>query len=440
MLSFLVLIILIMIVQQIKYSSDSEARITRNAETIAMMDQAIESVLLQAYEDLRSDGESSGEEGGDDAGGVPAGLGGDTGGESAGPSDSKEDAWAKAQRTEMNGLQLRIFIQDEDSKFNILSIVHEDEQQADQAFEALVRVLEAFREGTASEVASSDARAMAEAMREFMLRRDDQYSPRPDQSSYDDENPEMGMPQTLRDFSAIDPRLFPEHLFVDFRDEEDQFIHSISSFLTVFSSLNTISGSASQNESAPEGESPQTEPSAADGRVNVNTAPPAVLNALMDQRDVPIDFWEDIVEYRNEPQEDDEDVDPDDIPLDEFGEEQVNLQFFESFEGLAEMQDWEGMDPEVQEELSGLLKVDSSVFSIYVTARKLTGRENIDARGRPEDVERQEEESAGLVRTIRSVVWRKTNDNGEAVIIPILRWEALNYVPHQVYDFPDDRR
>ncbi len=155
---------------------------------------------------------------------------------------------------------------------------------------------------------------------------------------------------------------------------------------------------------------------------------------------MPYDFWDDIVEYRNEPSEESEDLDPDDIPLDEFGEEQVANQFFESFEQLGEIDAWDGLLDEVKDDLNGILKVESSVFSIYVTARRLTGQEEIDTRANPEEVELQEEASPGLVRTVRSVVWRRAGDNGEASIIPLLRWEVLNYVPREVYDYPDERR
>ena len=51
MLSFLVLIVLIVIVQQISYSAKTDARVSRNEETLIAMDQAIESVadLVRAW-------------------------------------------------------------------------------------------------------------------------------------------------------------------------------------------------------------------------------------------------------------------------------------------------------------------------------------------------------------------------------------------------------
>ena len=54
-------------------------------------------------------------------------------------------------------------------------------------------------------------------------------------------------------------------------------------------------------------------------------------------------------------------------------------------------------------------------------------------------LEREEAEPQGLVRTVRSVVWRRVTADGEAEIIPIVRWEVLDYVPFAVRDFPEDR-
>ena len=79
MLSTMVLLVLILILAQIKFSTDTGARVSRNEETLIVMDQAIESALLRVYEDLRADGESAGEgEGGatgDPTGGLTGGDG-----------------------------------------------------------------------------------------------------------------------------------------------------------------------------------------------------------------------------------------------------------------------------------------------------------------------------------------------------------------------------
>lgn len=469
MLSFLVLIVLILIVAQISYSTKTDARVSRNEETLLAMDQTAESVLLQIYDDLAQDGSGGG--GGGLGGGTPAAGGGNPlagGGEGAGPTDSHEDDWAHPQRTELNGMQVRILVQDEDSKLNLLSILTEDEEQAQRAFERLVRLLVNARAGTRYELDRGTARQMATTMLEYMKRRRDQILPRPTLVSDDPEDEDVGLPLTLREFHALDPTLFPAHLFADFRDEDDRIVHSLGSFLTVTSCLTTASeaageGGSSGGGNASEGQGgaggggddsggtttpqagqggaggQQQEPATADGRINLNTAPPAVLFSLVDDRDVPLAFWDEVLRFRNEPQEDVEDRDPEDIPLDEFGEEIVPKQYFSSFDDIAQVRGWDHLEPIVQGELQGLLKVQSSVFSIYVTVRRPTGEDRGDAARTREEVERQEAEGQGLVRTIRSVVWRRASDAGDAQIIPIVRWEVVDYVPYEVLDDPEGR-
>src|SRR5262249_44704359 len=138
MLSFMVLLVLILILAQIKVSTDTAARVARNEETLASMESAIESSMLQVFEDLKTDAQSGGSGSGADGlgGSTPSsdgkgsstsgssgtGMGGGAsgdgagGGQDSGPTDSKEDSWAHPQRTEVNEIQLRILIQDEDSK------------------------------------------------------------------------------------------------------------------------------------------------------------------------------------------------------------------------------------------------------------------------------------------------------------------------------------
>jgi len=483
MLSLLVLFVLILIISQISYSVKTDARVARNEEAQIKMDLAIESVLLQVYEDLRADGEADGGGAGGPGGAAGALTGGGGGGDEQAPSDSREDEWARPQRTEMNDLRLRALVQDEESKFNVLSILTADEAEAEKAFERLVRVIQASRKGTRAEIDGGRARQMATAMLEFMNRRGDQRLPKPELLS-DGENDDLGLPLTLRELVAIDPDLFPPDLFRDFRDEDDQVVHSLSSFLTVHSSLSTVDeerdaasrpadggqaptqpgageadagddeddgGEEASDQEGDGGEEPQPgvpspavpgAPGAAGGspggKINLNTAPAAVLSALLDDRDVPYRFWENVIAYRNEAQ-DDEDDEHQDPPLDEYGEPIVQRKIFSSFDDLAEIDGWEELEPIQQGELRNLLDTRSNVFTIYVTARRPTGEERVRPSTRREDVEREETEGQGLVRTVRSVVWRRATA-GTVEIVPLLRWEVVDYVPFEVLDYPDEER
>jgi hypothetical protein len=495
-LSFMVMLVLILILAQIKYSTDTAERVARNEETLLSMDLAIESALLQVFEDLKADGESDSAAGAagtaGQAGNPLAGAGDGGAGGSSGPTDSKEDEWAKAQRTEIGQLQLRIQIQDEDSKFNLLSVLTEDEEEADKALDRLSRVIELSRKGTEVEIDGSTARRMAEGMLEYMRRRSEQVVPRPVLLSDDEQDDDVGLPLSLREFVALDPELFSEDLFRDFLDEDEKVVHSLGSFLTVWSSVATLeesqaepgtpstgggagedagqegqdgtgdgqgqdggddqgrdSGAGSQEDGGAQQGAGQGSAGVGDGQagqesepppgwaINLNTAPPAVLRGLMEDRELPYRFWDDVILYRNE--EDDTVEENEDPPLDEFGRPIVVKKFFQSIEDLAQIDGWENMEPIVQGELKALLKTQSQVFSIFITARKPTGEERIDPTARQADIEREEAEWQGLVRTVRAVVWRRVLGEGEVEIVPLVRWEALDYVPFEVLDFPESR-
>jgi hypothetical protein len=497
MLSFMVLLVLILILAQIKYSTDANGRVARNEETLALMDQAIESALLQVMEDLKTDAESDAASGGGGEGGGAGGIpgGGATGGAGgegeSGPTDSKEDEWARAQRTEINEIQLRILVQDEDSKFNVLSVLTENEDEAEKAVDRLARVIEWARKGTRAEIDGTTARRMAEAITEYMRRRTDQTLPRPELLSDNEEAEDVGVPLSLREFQSIDPELFPASLFQDFIDEDDKIVHSLGSFLTVWSSVGTVDEANSAAEEAGgdgggeedgggdqngtendgggdggdggdggtdtettgggDGGGEDTGDENAGGNagggtadtppgwaLNLNTAPGAVLHALMDERDLPYRFWDDVLIYRNE--KDDTVEENEDPPLDEYGREMIVKQFFKSVDDLGEVDGWENLEPIVQGELKSLLKVQSGVFSIFLTARKPTGDEQIDPFSRGEDIEREEANWQGLVRTVRAVLWRRPAGEGEVEILSVIRWEELDYVPFEVVDFPEAKR
>jgi hypothetical protein len=169
----------------------------------------------------------------------------------------------------------------------------------------------------------------------------------------------------------------------------------------------------------------------------VNTAPPAVLKALLEDRDVPYRFWDDVIEYRNT---DDEEIDEnEDPPLDEFGEPITVKQFFKSIDDLGAVDGWHDLEPILQGELRNLLTVQSQVFSIYVTARRPTGIEGDRVAADKWELLDEDENGQGLIRSVRSVVWRRAGEDGATEIVPLVRWEVLDYVPIEVLDRPERR-
>ncbi len=494
LLSMLVLFVLWAIVIQIAVTTATDARIGRNDVALTTMDLAIESALLEISETLIADAEAGEDSGGGgmgdafgdvggDGGGFPGGEGGEEEG-GGGPVDCKEDDWARPIRTEMVdiGIRLRVLVQDEDSKYNVLTMLSEDEEEAQKAYDRVVRILDLCREGTGADIDSGDAREMATQMLEYIQNRDD-FFPTPTLLTADEEQEELALPLSLREFVYL-PAFEPNH-FRDFRDEDGEVVHSIGSYLTVWTALTTrddLDQEAGGEDG--EGDPPAGEPgggtstdtlgggnddvgdltgTGAGGQgagdeslgggggggaqdekagiaVNINTAPLAVLVALMDDRDVSVRFWEDVLEWRNEPDEEalDEDEEP---PLDEFGDEVIPKQYFESLGDLDEFDEYRNLEGTLQGELNQLLTTQSHVFSIYVTARKPTGLDagTGDFAQTKEELLEEEEKGQALTRTVRCVVWRRQGQDGWE-LIPLERWEVCDYMPFEVLDFPDEDR
>ncbi|MCY2961357.1 MAG: hypothetical protein NTY35_14435 [Planctomycetota bacterium] len=244
LLALLLLVVLIAITIQISVTTGTDARIARNDLTMSVMDLSVESALLQVGETLKTDADSTGDSAaapGGAAGAAPGASPPAAGGAGAAPGgqaescDSQRDEWHEPQRTTVNDIQLRIFVQDEDSKYNVLNMLAPDEKEAQAAFDRVVRILDNCREGSREyDIDARTADEMAKAMLEHMRRRKDSKVPRPRLLS-DVEDADEGLPQTLEEFAALQP--FEDHHFRDFRDRDDRIVHSIASFLTVWTSL-----------------------------------------------------------------------------------------------------------------------------------------------------------------------------------------------------------
>ena len=492
LLAFLVLILLAAILFQLYIGTTTDARVARNEVTLTSMNQAIESALLEVYDKLLQDAEAgaaaSGGAGEPTTGGGGMGDGGDggmappegspappAGGEESQSVDSREDSWGKPQRTTINEVELRIVVQDEDSKINLLTLLTENEDEAEKAFERVVRVLDLCREDTSADIDRSDARQIAEAMRAHMKQRSTSAMPSATRLSLTDDDVERELPFSLREMVVLEP--CSPGLFRDFRDDRGRIVHSIGSFLTVWTSVQPLSsippppGSQAANEQAndqqgndnagdggnqgdapgeggdqggegaPEGQGPGAGAGTGGIAVNINTAPAAVLKSLMDDRDVDYRFWDDVIEYRNleEKSEGDEE---ERIPVyDEYGQEIFPRQVFDSLAELEELRTWDRIQAEQRVELSRLIGTQSQVFSIYVSARRATGRGDAfgGVRGAPMQGEREDQRGDAIVATVRSVVWRY-QDGETWKLVPIVRWEVLDYTPFEVLDFPPDDR
>ncbi len=533
LLALLVLLILLAIMAQLVFGTKSDADVARNDITMTTMDLAIESALMEVFDRLKQDGESggsdspsSGASGASGTGGLgdPNAAGTNNGATPGGASqagggqqsvDSREDSWGRPQRTTINDIELRVMVQDEDSKLNVLSMLTANEQEADRAFERLIRIIDMCREGTSADIDATDARVMAEALRDHLKQRDQSVLPRAHLLSDDDKTKELGLPISLKEVTVLRP--FDESVFRDFRDERGRVVHSLGSFITTWTSLagaaapqsgangspngqptsNTPgsqpasgtgqSGASPSSSAQSSGSSTSTDPNAQGGSnpasndgsnsptnpaagggntnnasakygvaVNVNTAPPAVLKALFDDSDIPSRFWDKVIEYRNLEEDDPSKQTSSSTPssssstsssdssstktpvYDENGDEVIQRRVFDSLDELSKVDGYESLTAKARAELQQMLMTSSQVFSIYVTARKATSQDeqSLDAR-RPK--EREDMQGNQLTRTVRCVVWRRKQ--GDTVtIVPLVRWEVLDYVPLEIQDYPDEDR
>ncbi|MEZ6015274.1 MAG: type II secretion system protein GspK [Planctomycetota bacterium] len=443
LLAFLVMIVVIAITYQIQTVTRTDARVAQNEITEAQMDLAIESALLQVLEDLAEDARAAqaaeGDAGGaggdpsaggasDPAAGDPAASGAGAPADNADAVDSQMDGWYTPASTNFGDLQLRILIRDEDSKFNVLNMLQPDEEAAEAAYEIVTRILDNARAGTTYDISPGEAQEMARAMRQHLQERDTSVLPRTPLLSDSEEAPGQGVALSFREFRGLEP--FRDDHFFEGYDENGDRVHGIDAFLTVFTS-------PAMGE-----ETPGAATATGGFAVNVNTAPRAVLDALLDRRVVSGRVWESIVDYRNEveevdPNEETEDIEP---LLDEFGNEILEKKIFDSLDELEEVYDFKTLLDEEKAEVRKRLTVTSSVFEIIITARLPTQREE-DRRFEFESRREQEEyyrSGAFLERTVRAVYWRAPGED-DVTLVPLVRWEVLDSAPLQVLDLPDDR-
>jgi type II secretory pathway component PulK len=525
LMAFLVLMVVLAICAQLRLSTGSMQKSTTNETGMERMDLAIESSMLEVEDQLKTDADdasgqsspSGGAAGAAGAGGPAAAAPGAAaaGGGQQQPVDSHEDAWGKPQRTEINQVELRVMVQDEDSKLNILGMLAEDETEAEKAYQRVVKVLDTCRQGTTEDIDSNDAERMANAMREHLRKRSNSVSPRQKLLSDSEDTPDTGLPLSLKEFVSIEP-FKPEH-FREYRDDRGKWVHSIGSFLTVYTALRTgdslippaagapatsgnAAGGSNPTSGAPGGNNAANQPgksgqsgggspaggnsagnsaggqsggaggnsgnggagaNAAGGQgnsggaakgsasgiaVNVNTAPPCVLKALVDEREVSSRFLDSVIEYRNLEEKKKEDEksttteEPDPV-YDEYGRVVIQRQVFDTLAELDQVAGVERLSGDGKAELLHLLTTQSQVFSIFVTARIVGAddKSRSEIRGPPQPGEHEDELGNALTVTVRAVVWRVTGEDG-TTIVPIVRWEVLDYSPLEVLDYPDEDR
>ncbi len=429
LLTFLVLIVILMIVYQVSRITSSERNEAYRSLTLTQMDFAIQAALLENQRFLREDADQGGagaegdlDAGADTGGDFPEGgddLEGEGEGGEEGPSDSLMDSWATVQQSTIGEVDVISFVVDEDRKFNILGMLNEDEELANEAEAIVTRILDRCREGSMLDIDAGTATEMAQAMRRYMEDRFSETYPTPNLVGQEEGRPVL--PLSMREFLVVPP--FQEHHFRDYFDEQDNRVHAIDQFLTIYSSPTLGQSATSELGFA----------------VNANTAPLQVLAGLFDSRRIDPRVWLEIVDYRNEERETDADEEEElAFRQNRFNEELPELQVFTDLSQIEELPTMADMDPEVRNEILARLKVESEVFSITILAKKSTrsGSDVQDFEATRQEVEKQEQAGTDLVRVVRKVVWRQSGEEG-ASMATLIPWMVLDYVPLELLDQPE---
>ena len=497
-LTLFVILITYALVAQLTLGTSVASQTTRNAADRIRMRAACMSAAQEILETLSDDaggagagsgmaasmgegmaqgmGEGMEGPGGDGFGQGPIGdSSGEPGGEGEGDdgseSDSFEDAWARRMRIVMNDVEIEAWVQDENAKFNLLTMLAEDEELREDAKERYVRILDRMRDEFEDDLSYTDARRILEQTVVWLEARDrDEERPRPLRHSNSEEEDRVLM-FALEELLLLED--VDENLFYDQLRDNERIAPGLESLLTVWTSIDLEQPGQGETGSGLTGDGEVGEPFGQDGerpsptepedpespgalespatgglqgaargqpaigaRVNLNTTPRVVLESLMDESELPRSIVNEILEYRNEVDEEAieereaEEYDPDERALERalYGEDEPDPKlYFKSLEDLDEIESLETLDQVTRQGFLDLIGVQSDVFSVYLFAR-------IKPQGwMPEE---RFEEPPGPVLRLRAVVWRRVTDNG-AKFLYLLPWHEVPYTRWRIPDFPE---
>jgi hypothetical protein len=423
-----------------------------------------EQKLLADIASAAAEGEGGGELGamlGGGAGGGEEGLpeGEEAEEDPAAICDSSRDAWYEPSGHPDNDLTTYVWIEDENRKFNLLTIWSPDEEFAQQSREGLVRLIDTLREDTEWDVASSDAALMVQEISDWGRRPATDSMPVPPLKSLDEDDQDFAIPLHLDELLML-PSIDAE-LFFDKAIDQKVYL-GLESVLTIWTSLipdpgdpvklarqRAIAEAAGRAPPAaageggdegggdpggdPGGDGEEDEPRQPEGvgiKVNVNTATRPVLRALFPEEDVPDRVVDGIIRYRNEIDEDatESAMDSQAEETADFGDMMLGNQplkrFFDTLEALEEVEEFAQIpDEKVKADIMRRLTVDSDVFSVHIASLyKRNDNEN---------------KRIYLLRRARSIV-RRIDDGEEGQIVPIIPYEERVGLRVQPVDMQDE--
>jgi hypothetical protein len=374
--------------------------------------------------------------------------------------DSSRDAWFEPSGHPDNDLTTYVWIEDENRKFNLLSIWSPDEEFAQESREGLVRLIDTLREDTEWDVPSTDASLIVQEIVEWARRPATEAMPVPPLKSMKEDDRDFAIPLHLDELMML-PSVDAE-LFFDKAIDQKVYL-GLESVLTIWTAqiqdpgnpeklarqraiaeargqrapqgegegegAGAEGGNEAGNEAGAEGDEPQ-QPEGIGIKVNVNTATRPVLRALFPEDMVPDRVIDGIIRYRNEIDEEatDEASDQQAEETSDFGDmmlgDQPLKRFFETLEDLEQVEEFAQIpDPEVKSKIMTRLTVNSDVFSIHL-ASLYKRNENENKR-------------IFLLRRARSIV-RRIDDGEEGQILPIVPYEERIGLRVQPVDMQDE--
>lgn len=456
-------VLLFVLVADLVTSAQMAHRTGRNDALLVRMENHIRLTLIEVLQALKDDlegGDAASALGGEDPGANPlGGAGTGSGGEGPGggeeeeepPSDSRNDSWYMPAPHADGDLTTYAWVEDENRKFNILSLGSPDEEYAQLSKDRLVRLITSLRENTLFEITNSDATTIADEVQDWIngLNRSDIHRPKPKLKSDSETDDRQSIPLHLDELMLL--RGVDHDIFYDlvYEGPPVQVLPGLESALTIYTSYRTDPGDpekmARNGTAPPGGNSPAsgTGPGAGEGetapesegvgvRININTASRFVLRCLFTTSQLPDSVLDAILEYRNEdaPEEDEEGgadgegtvaEDVSDYGGDVMEGLEVPKKFYASLEDLEEVPEFASLDPDIKEQFTNLLTTESDVFSIHLSCV----------------FKRKEERRIFVMSRRKSVVIRLEGDESPR-LYPIIRLERRHGIRVLGVDFPEE--
>ncbi len=437
-----------------KLAGENDALLTRMNNQ--MLEVALPQVEQSLMDDLAGDEASALGEGGEAGGlgglgaGAAGGQGGQSGGEEEEPqTDSSQDSWFQPTAYADGDLTTYVWVEDENRKFNILSLASPEEEFATKSKDRLVRLIDSLRDNTDYDITESDAQTMVDAIKDWIDGRNrTDILPKPELKS-DTDGSEASIPLHLDELLLL--RGITDKVFFDQVTEFDNrmvLLPGLESVLTIYTSWVPDPGDpeklAQAGGNQPGGNQPaaggaggtgatgeaEEDPAGQGIRLNLNTITRPVLRCLFPPVAIPDSVIEAILRYRNEEAEEEEGAEGEtgEESLSEYSDlvmegVQQKRQIFKSLDDLENIPEFENLpDKEVKEEFINLLTVRSDVFSVHMAAV----------------YKRSEEHKVFVLHRRRSVVVRIESDDEDPRLYPIIHMEKRHGLRIFPVDFPEE--